>query len=63
MEHKLTGRIRFRSNWRGKLILQVECSTADPPLEMSGVGQIVNIPTHYWRDGKAIDLNPAIGGE
>jgi hypothetical protein len=63
MAHTLTGRIRYRSTWLGKLVLQVEMQSCQMPLSVEiAPGSIVEVPIYYWRDAKAIDLKPALGG-
>lgn len=45
----VTGKIRFRANWRGKLILQVE-------EEFTYVIRITKHKAVRWRDAEAGDL-------
>jgi hypothetical protein len=45
----LTGRVRYRSNWRGKLILQVEFH------DISYVGYVRRFTN--WRDAKLSDIS------
>lgn len=56
---KLTGRTRFRTNWRGKLILQVEY-TAFHMKDLNGSGYFDEWTTTHWRDAKVEDV---ISGE
>lgn len=51
----LTGRTRYRSNWRGKLILQVEY-TRYYCHDLNGSGYYDEGHTTHWRDAKAEDL-------
>jgi len=52
---KLTGKKRFRTTWRGKLVLQVQCSytyTYHPSLVCE---------TRYgWRDAKLVDVSTGL---
>lgn len=52
---KLTGRTRYRTNWRGKLILQVEYSQ-NHTRDLNGSGYFDDWDTLHWRDAKATDL-------
>lgn len=52
---KLTGRTRYRSNWRGKLILQIEYSLHHVR-DLNGTGYYDEWDTLHWRDAKATDL-------
>lgn len=53
MVEQYTGRTRFRTGWRGVLVLQVECTT-----EHCVNGPGVEVETHrYWRDAKVHDLD------
>lgn len=48
---KLTGKLRYRTTWRGKLVLQVQYLTkwdVDIP---------ATLQTPRWRDAKVGDLN------
>ncbi|WP_312411997.1 hypothetical protein [Shinella sp.] len=56
---KLTGRTRHRTNWRGKLILQVEY-TAFHMKDLNGSGYYDEWTTTHWRDAKVEDV---ISGE
>ncbi len=56
---KLTGRTRFRTNWRRRLILQVEY-TCHYCKDLNGSGYYDEWSTRYWRDAKPEDL---INGE
>lgn len=50
---KLTGKTRYRSGWRGKLILQVE----ETSVQLENCGAYVDIArVRYWRDAKTEDL-------
>jgi hypothetical protein len=51
MERKLTGRTKYRSTWRGKLILQVEEEWSDDCL-YSGPRNSGKL----WRDARTEDL-------
>lgn len=51
---KLTGNTRYRSNWRGKLILQVE----DRGIKYENCGAYVDsMRVRYWRDATVEDLS------
>jgi len=50
---KLTGNIRYRSGWRGKLILQVEESGSQ---HITCGAYIDCRPVRFWRDAKVEDL-------
>ncbi len=52
---KLTGRTRYRTNWRDKLILQVEY-TQHYCHDLNGSGYYDEGHTTHWRDAKAEDL-------
>lgn len=52
---KLTGRTRYRTNWRGKLILQVEF-TRRYCHDLNGSGYYDEGETTHWRDAKAEDI-------
>jgi len=52
---KLTGRTRYRSNWRGKLILQVEYSQHHVK-DLNGSGYYDDWDTLHWRDARPEDL-------
>jgi len=52
---KLTGRTRYRTNWRGKLILQVEFSRSYCH-DLNGSGYYDEGTTTHWRDATAEDL-------
>lgn len=49
MAEKLTGKRRFRTGFRGKLILQVECTR-------DWADEIDTWVTTYWRDATTKDL-------
>lgn len=53
---KLTGRTRYRTTWRGKLILQVECS-CDHSADLNGSGYYDFWTTTYWRDATFADIS------
>lgn len=49
----LTGNTRYRQNWRGRMILQVEESYTDS----SCIGGYVDVwPAKRWRDARLSDL-------
>lgn len=52
---KLTGRTRYRTNWRGKLILQVEYTT-HYCRDLNGSGYYDEGEKVSWRDARAEDL-------
>ena len=55
---KLTGETRYRSGWRGKLILQVE----ETGIQYENCGAYVDSArVRYWRDAKVDDLSDLIG--
>lgn len=56
---KLTGRTRYRTGWRGKIILQVEY-TEYYCHDIHGSGHFDEGHTTHWRDATADDL---INGE
>lgn len=51
----LTGRTRFRINWRGKVVLQVEYSRHYFD-DLNGSGYYDSGTTQNWRDARAEDL-------
>ncbi|PRA46676.1 hypothetical protein [Brucella pituitosa] len=51
---KLTGRTRYRTNWRGKLILQVEEAGIEVDYDLYHV-ESHNVTS--WRDAKVVDLH------
>lgn len=55
----LTRRIRFRRNWRGKMILQVEQTALanHDPSDPRDWGQFA-VPATKWRDARTKDLEP-----
>lgn len=55
---KLTGRTRYRSGWRGKLILQVEY-TSYYCHDLNGSGYYDVGHTMHWRDADVKDLPAA----
>ena len=53
MKETLTGRTRFRTNWRGKVILQVEIDLEPVMIDSTGT----SLPeTKGWRDAIVEDL-------
>lgn len=52
---KLTGRKRYRTSWRGRLVLQVEY-TRYYCRDLNGSGYYDEGHTTHWRDAKAEDL-------
>lgn len=52
---KLTGRTRYRTNWRGRLILQIEYSLHHTR-DLNGTGYYEDWDTLHWRDARAEDL-------
>lgn len=55
MAEALTGRYRYRTNWRGKLILQVEY-TLNHCNDLNGSGHYDEWQTQNWRDAKVTDV-------
>lgn len=53
---KLTGQTRYRSGWRGKLILQVEYSCHHIK-DLNGSGYYDDWSTRHWRDATIQDLS------
>lgn len=56
---KLTGRTRYRTNWRGKLILQVEY-TQHYCNDLNGSGYYDQWDANYWRDASLKDVNVVV---
>lgn len=54
MIEKLTGNIRYRRGWFGRLVLQIEVS--QPFGEYDGVGFYSTVNRILWRDAKVEDL-------
>lgn len=54
--HQATGQIRYRSTWRGKLVLQVEMKGD----EMSNAPPANCEAVIYWRDARTSDLAPTL---
>lgn len=54
-QHELTGRVRHRRNWRGKMILQVEVSYK----LVRGISE-QGKTMHYWRDAIYTDFDGAM---
>ncbi len=51
---KLTGKTRYRTSWRGKIILQVE--EAGERIECDRF-DVMHIPYTAWRDARIEDLS------
>lgn len=51
----ITGRTRYRTNWRGKIILQVEY-TRFYFHDLNGSGYYDEGHTTHWRDATAADI-------
>ena len=55
----LTGRIRYRIGWRGKLVLQVEHSTGVLAVDGPHTGKVCG-PYFGWRDATIEDMQDPI---
>lgn len=57
MRDQLTGRVRYRKGWRGRVVLQVEVERR----YICPFSRLVSSPRLVWRDAKIEDMTELVG--